>query len=168
MMKTYFAKGYWGNEIVYQRGASMGNLSAHFSQEEFVCHCCGTFRLDDGLLAALELLRERSGQAVHVLSGYRCPKHNRRVGGASDSQHVLGRAADIRIHGLTLQQMYDLAESVADFARGGIGVYDRGFLHVDVRGHRARWSQVAGKYVGVEQLVCEKKPEAARATGQGH
>jgi uncharacterized protein YcbK (DUF882 family) len=100
----------------------MGNLSAHFSREEFVCHCCSEFRLDDRLLAALEALRERAGQAVLVLSGYRCPEHNRRVGGAPNSQHILGKAADIRIHGLTLQQIYELAESVADFARGGIGV----------------------------------------------
>jgi len=167
MMEAYFARGYWVEESIFHWGASMGNLSAHFSREEFVCHCCGEFLLDDRLLAALEILRKRAGQAVLVLSGYRCPGHNRRIGGAANSQHVLGKAADIRMHGLTLQQMYELAESVDDFARGGIGVYDRGFLHVDVREHRARWAQVAGRYLGIEKLVCEKKTEVARAAAQG-
>jgi len=167
MMEVSFARGYWGEKHLFHWGASMGNLSAHFSRGEFVCHCCGDFRLDDRLLAALEDLRRRAGQAVLVLSGYRCPEHNRRVGGAANSQHVFGKAADIRVPGLTLQQMYELAASTPEFAQGGIGVYDRGFLHVDVRGHRARWSQVAGKYVGIEQLVCEKVPDAARAAAQG-
>jgi len=63
--------------------------------------------------------------------------------------------------------MYELAESVPAFAQGGIGVYDRGFLHVDVRDHRARWSQVAGRYVEIGKLVCEEQPQAARAAVQG-
>src|SRR5690242_10311706 len=166
MMEVSFARGYWGEGHLLHWGTSMGNLGAHFSREEFVCHCCGEFRLDDHLLAALEALRERVGEAVLVLSGYRCPEHNRRVGGAANSQHVLGKAADVRVPGLTLQQMYELAESVPAFAQGGIGVYDRGFLHVDVREPRARWSQVAGRYADIGKLV-EQKPPAARAAAQG-
>ena len=133
----------------------MGDLSVHFYRHEFVCHCCGSFQLDPKLPEALEALRALAGAPVVVLCGYRCPEHNRRVGGRPNSQHLLGKAADIRIAGLSLQSMYELALRIPQFAGGGIGVYDRDFLHVDVREHAARWAQVAGHYVSIQALVQE-------------
>jgi hypothetical protein len=62
-------------------------------------------------------------------------------------------AADIAIPDLTLQQMYELALQVPSFLGGGIGAYDGGFLHVDVRRHTARWARVRGQYVGIQHLV---------------
>lgn len=44
----------------------------------------------------LDPLRERYGKPIYVNSGYRCPKHNREVGGVPNSQHTCGEAADIR------------------------------------------------------------------------
>ncbi len=44
----------------------------------------------------LDPVRERLGKAIYVNSGYRCPKHNLKVGGAKASQHMKGEAADIR------------------------------------------------------------------------
>jgi len=141
----------------------MGDLSAHFSRAEFACHCCGEFQLDLGLLGALEALRNLAGVPIVVQSGYRCPKHNRDVGGQAHSQHVLGKAADIRLPGLGLQHMYELAVAVPALAEGGIGAYDRGFLHVDVRGRAARWAQVAGRYVAIHELVREPAPAETAA-----
>lgn len=43
----------------------------------------------------LDPLREKYGKPVKVNSGYRCPKHNLAVGGAMQSQHMKGEAADI-------------------------------------------------------------------------
>lgn len=43
----------------------------------------------------LDPLREWYGKPVYVNSGYRCPQLNRAVGGAADSQHMKGEAADI-------------------------------------------------------------------------
>jgi uncharacterized protein YcbK (DUF882 family) len=143
----------------------MGDLSAYFSRSEFVCHCCGEFRLDPRLLEGLERLRELAQEPVVVQCGYRCARHNREVGGAANSQHLLGKATDIRLPGLSLQRMYELATAAPAFALGGIGIYDRGFLHVDVRAHRARWAQVAGRYVGIHELVHE--PAAPRAAALG-
>jgi len=48
--------------------------------------------------AVLQPLREQWG-AVHINSGYRCPKLNRAIGGARTSQHTLGLAADIVMPG---------------------------------------------------------------------
>ena len=44
----------------------------------------------------LDPLRERYGKPIYVNSGYRCPELNRLVGGAVNSQHMRGEAADIR------------------------------------------------------------------------
>lgn len=44
----------------------------------------------------LDPLREAYGKPIIVTSGYRCEKLNRAVGGAANSQHVKGEAADIR------------------------------------------------------------------------
>ena len=47
----------------------------------------------------LDPLRLAWGRPIKVSSGYRCPKLNKAVGGASQSQHIYGQAADI--HSLT-------------------------------------------------------------------
>lgn len=44
----------------------------------------------------LDPLREAWGAPIIVTSGYRCPRLNKAVGGASNSQHTKGEAADIR------------------------------------------------------------------------
>lgn len=43
----------------------------------------------------LDPLREMYGKPITVNSGYRCPKLNATVGGAKNSQHMKGEAADI-------------------------------------------------------------------------
>ena len=44
----------------------------------------------------LDPLRTKWGMPIIVTSGYRCPKLNAAVGGAVNSQHTKGMAADIR------------------------------------------------------------------------
>lgn len=48
----------------------------------------------------LEPVRRNFGRPVVINSGYRSPALNRAIGGARGSQHVLGEAADIEIHGI--------------------------------------------------------------------
>lgn len=47
-------------------------------------------------ITALQFFRELTNQRVIVNSGYRQPEYNRKIGGASDSRHIFGQAADIR------------------------------------------------------------------------
>lgn len=47
----------------------------------------------------LDPARRKYGKPIYVNSGFRCPLHNVRVGGASQSQHVRGQAVDLRIEG---------------------------------------------------------------------
>lgn len=43
----------------------------------------------------LQPMRDKHGAPLLVNSGYRCPEVNKIVGGAQNSQHMLGEAADI-------------------------------------------------------------------------
>lgn len=131
----------------------MGDLSQHFYRHEFACRCCGKAVVSPELIASLEALRDRIGTPIHILSGYRCPEHNRAVGGAASSEHLLGKAADITT-ALPLQTLHKEALRIASFAHGGIGIYpENNFLHLDVRGHLARWGYVRGQYVSVQDAL---------------
>ena len=114
----------------------------HFLCEEFMCPCCGVALMDRDFMVALNRLRALAGRPIWVNSGFRCFNHNYAIGGAPGSYHMAGKAADIVIVGLTLNEMIELAEQVDAFRNGGIGVYPRkGFIHLDSRGYRARWKE---------------------------
>lgn len=91
------------------------------------------------LAGAFEALRGAVGLPLVVLSCYRTPAHNKRVGGAKQSQHVQGRALDLLPpKGWTVGQFAAVAREVD--AIKGLGLYAT-FLHVDVRPttRRAVW-----------------------------
>ena len=115
-------------------------LSEHFTEDEFACKCgCGFCDVDPRLIAALEHLRKIINAPIHVNSGCRCEKHNASLKGSSpNSQHKLGKAADIVVKGLSPSVVAGIAEAVPEFDSGGIGIYGT-FTHVDVRNGRARW-----------------------------
>jgi len=120
----------------------MGDLTKDFSKKEFACKCCGEIRINQKLIIALQVLREMIKLPIHILSGYRCPKHNAEVGGKAYSQHLLGTAADITIEGMLISDVAYIADKIPVFHNGGIGTYvKQNFVHVDVRNGRARWKE---------------------------
>ncbi len=117
----------------------MGDLTKNFSRREFACKCCGeTGPLSMELVEGLQELRDKVGVPLHVVSGYRCDKHNDAIGGAKRSQHKEAKAADVATRTHTPSQLYAFAEEIDVFNNGGMGLY-RGFTHLDVREHKARW-----------------------------
>jgi hypothetical protein len=80
-------------------------LSTHFSVGEFACKHCGLVQVNSHLVDALERLRDVGyPSGLTIVSGYRCKAHNAAVGGASQSQHRHGTAADIPAR-LTVDQV---------------------------------------------------------------
>ena len=74
----------------------MGDLSKNFSRSEFECKCgCGEAEVSPLLIEKLHRIRDYTGEPVRITSGGRCETHNAAVGGAKNSQHLLGLAADI-------------------------------------------------------------------------
>lgn len=56
----------------------------------------------------LDPIRDKLCTQVIITSGYRCPKVNKLVGGANNSQHMSGCAADFHVKGFTRSMMYDV------------------------------------------------------------
>ena len=131
----------------------MSYQAKHFSDKELACKHCGENLCTDELKEALDQYREIVGKPVIVHDAYRCYVHNAGVSLVNKSQHPMGMAADIEVPGLTLQEMYDAALKVDAFKYGGIGVYDKNFIHVDVRRGIARWSFVGTKEGSLDLLV---------------
>ncbi len=127
-------------------------LSPHFTSTEFACSHCGVFQIDMRLVNALEELRVKIGKPIAINSAFRCAEHNKAVGGAQSSEHTKGLAADLAIpKNVTISMFYAAIDSIEAFKTGGVGIYpQKKFIHVDVRGKRARWAQVDDKYVGIE------------------
>jgi hypothetical protein len=76
-------------------------MSAHFSFIEFRCKDGGAFPECQRIwelrahVRRLEAYRAKVGVVVRIVSGCRCKRHNRAVGGATSSQHLFGAASDI-------------------------------------------------------------------------
>jgi hypothetical protein len=74
---------------------------------------------------------------VIVTSGYRSPRHNRRVGGVRGSMHLQCKAADIRVNGVSKQRLHTYL--MRHPKRGGVGLYRRwNSVHIDV-GPKRNW-----------------------------
>lgn len=116
----------------------------HFNRSEFACKCggkyCNGFPVEPSreLVELLDKVRAHYGEPVRVSSGIRCTRHNANCGGATQSQHLRGTAADIRVDGVSPTELYNYLCSIMPNS-GGIGKYSWG-CHVDVREQKARWN----------------------------
>lgn len=125
-------------------------ISSHFRVGEFACRDgSDKILVDDALLTVLEEIRMRCGRRpVRVNSGFRTPAYNRLIGGASESYHMKGMAADITVSGLTPPEVASAAELALykNGWSGGLGCYPT-FLHVDTRPVKWRQNMVNGDIV---------------------
>ena len=77
-------------------------LSPHFNAREFRCSCGGNHEIliASELVDKLEqLYTALNCSKIIVTSGYRCPEHDKAVGGTSSGQHTKGTAADVCCYG---------------------------------------------------------------------
>lgn len=121
-------------------------LTENFQLSEFRCKD-GTDVPDElmdnviELAENLQILRDHIGKPITVISGYRSPKYNRKIGGARRSQHMLAKAADIIVKGMTPDEVKaEIVKLIKEgkIKTGGIGLYTS-FTHYDIRGRNSRW-----------------------------
>ena len=127
-------------------------MAKYFSEEEMTCHCCGELPeggMNEELLSKLDELREAVGEPIHVTCMYRCPDHNREIGGASNSYHIYGKAADIYCDNATMDELADKAAEIGFRGVERNDLYD--YVHVDVRDETYFW-----RYDG-EEHECDEK-----------
>ena len=111
-------------------------LSPYFRVSEFACKDgSDAVFIDLALVVVLDAIREHFQAPVTIMSGYRTEEYNEKIGGAAKSQHVLGKAADIRVRGVSPSAVYRWLDT---WHEGGLGRYDT-FTHVDTRTNKARW-----------------------------
>ena len=88
----------------------------------------------------LQVIRDHIGEPLQILSGYRSPAHNRRVGGKKNSYHLKAMAADLTCKSLTPKKLHSLLLALIKQGKvknGGLGLYP-GFVHFDI-GPTRRW-----------------------------
>ena len=80
----------------YVKDSEWGTVFPNFRKEEFMCNCKSVGKgISYSLVSNLQKLRNKYG-SIHIYSGYRCPNCNASVGGASNSAHLTGEAADFQ------------------------------------------------------------------------
>ena len=123
-------------------------MTKNFKKSEFDCKC-GCDMHDDVLVniiklaSQLQYVRDNVAMPITVNSAYRCRAHNKSEGGSVNSEHLLGKAADIVIHGLDpVLDTYDYLDDLmrtGEILQGGLGMY-KTFTHYDIRKTKARWN----------------------------
>lgn len=122
----------------------------YFKIADFKCRC-GKCDLPDGmptdeLVRTLVEIREHYDAPITIKSGYRCPTHNKAVGGASKSRHTHGDAVDFVVKGVATKEVFKHVLQTYNNKPYGIALSInkndeyRGFIHLDTRGYKARWS----------------------------
>lgn len=125
-------------------------MNKYFTINEFKCKC-GKCELPNGmppeeLINILTEIREYYNKPLIIKSGYRCPEHNEKVGGAKKSRHIVGDAVDFIIKDTPTLEVYDYILSKYGDKPYGIAIKVnitnkfQGFIHLDIRGVKARWT----------------------------
>lgn len=121
-------------------------LSEHFKVREFYCRDgSDPIFVDTELVEILEKIRTHFNKPVTITSAFRTASWNaKQKNAAKYSQHLYGKAADIQVQGISVEQVYAYADKLLA-GRGGVDIYPpglgraNGWVHVDVRKEKSRW-----------------------------
>ncbi len=105
---------------------------ANFTESEMRCRCgCGRADMDPDFMARLQGVRDAFKRPMVVTSGFRCPEHDRAVGGAG--VHPTGHAADIAVSGEPAFRLLTVAVvlDMRGIGQKQHGPYGGRFLHLD-------------------------------------
>ena len=134
------------------------NLSAHFTLEELTASQTATRRGIDNtppatvlgnlrrLAGLLEQVRAAVGLPIRVSSGYRCSVLNRAIGGATNSAHMTGLAADITAPSLSPRQL--AAAIIAAGVKFDQLIYEGAWVHIGLSAGEPRNQVLTAHFAG--------------------
>lgn len=106
----------FNNKVESLYGKSWDSIK-HFKKSEFTCKCgCGLNNIQLEVVKIADEVREHFGSPAIVTSGTRCEKHNKEVGGVSNSRHLKGKAIDMYVRNVSWN---DLLEYLRELEQKG-------------------------------------------------
>lgn len=96
------------------------------------------------LLIELQKVRDALGKPIIITSGYRAAEYNQEIGGATKSQHITASAVDCYARDMDIKTFHKFVRDGIKAKKWnfkGLGFYDRGWIHVDIRNspHLVEW-----------------------------
>lgn len=126
-------------------------VADHFTLGEFQCHNgADTVKYDKQIVTALEAARLFFNVPITVSSAYRPANYNKKIGGATGSYHVKGRAVDhyCKLSYTLLAKFYEV------YGLKGIGCYyDDHFVHIDSRATKFYWKNQSSTKVSTHLIT---------------
>ena len=125
-----------------------GWTAEYFEPWEFASKGNGKLHVSRDMIAALDRVRAAVGHPIQILSAFRDPDHNARVGGAKASRHTVGDAVDINLAGLNEVERHALMWHLLAEGFTSFGSYARSpnMLHADMRSAARIWRHGGGAY----------------------
>ena len=82
-------------------------ITKNFNLIEYHCRCGQRHKtpFNKELFDLLQKNRDRINEPIYILSGHRCPEHNKKEGGVKNSKHITGWAADIYCGSMNAKQL---------------------------------------------------------------
>ena len=83
----------------------------YFTRTEFKYKCGGQYcdgypsEMQEAVVKIADAARAHFGRPAHVISGLRCRQWNAHEGGVANSQHMYGEAIDLRIDGVSAEEL---------------------------------------------------------------
>ena len=132
-------------------------LTQHFNTSQFKCKCGKPhdFKVSDELVQNLEkLYNELRCSSVSISSGFRCPDHDKAVGGKGNGKHTMGLAADCTFknqNGVVISTKL-ISCKAQDIGFRGIANINTSYtyIHLDMR-ESGKWygNEIYGNDIGI-------------------
>lgn len=131
----------------------MGNLSEHFSKEDFVCRCgqCPKdFRMSLTLIGILEDVRIKFQERIDIVSGFLCESAEAREPGPKKNYHGSGKAIDFTLNNKErLVEVFRYLEAFPELTGLGLDQNNK-YIHIDLREKEpTKWVYVKGEEIVV-------------------
>lgn len=140
----------------------------NFSPRELACKGTGSVLIDEDALDKLQALRTALGRPIVITSAYRSPEHNRKVGGAPRSLHMIGTAFDVRMDN---HEPWSFEQAAKRAGFTGFGFYPkRGFMHIDTGPAREwgdKWPMPEATSSALPAEPARRKPTESRTIRGG-